>query len=84
MYVRAAGGTVHDPLADPLGFMTCVDRTVSYGFPRPGDPGNTMLIYQYMGTQRRAFAAVNDDTGDVATVYTSPPDDWSTCAGWAP
>lgn len=84
MYFRASVGSVHDPLVDPQGFMTCVDRTVSYGFPRRGEPGNTVLNYQYMGTSRIARVVINDATGDVATAYTDPPDDWSTCAGWSP
>ncbi|MEJ2862824.1 hypothetical protein [Actinomycetospora flava] len=84
MYLRAAGGSVHDPFVDVASFMRCADRTVSHGFPRPGDPGNTQLIYQYMGTARRAVVVVNDDTGDVVTIFTTPADDWTTCARWAP
>jgi hypothetical protein len=84
MYIRAAGGNVHDPLGDVNAFMQCVDRTVSHGFPRPGDPGNRNLIYQYMGTARRAVVVVNASTGDIVTIYTAPADDWATCAGWNP
>ncbi|MFC5137005.1 hypothetical protein ACFPK1_02075 [Actinomycetospora rhizophila] len=84
MYLRAAGGSVHDPFVDVPSFLACTDRTVSYGFPRPGDPGNTQLIYQYLGTSRRAVVIVNDSTGDVVSIYTTPADDWTTCARWSP
>jgi hypothetical protein len=49
MYLRAAGGSVHDPFVDVGAFMRCADRTVSYGAPHQGDPGNKNLIYQYLG-----------------------------------
>jgi hypothetical protein len=64
--------------------MTCVDRTVSYGFPRRGNgPGNTRLVYQYLGTARSASVIV-DEPGDIVTIYTDPADDWTTCARWTP
>ena len=54
---------------------------MSYGFPRPGDPGNTVLNYQYDGTRKRALVVVNDVTGDTVTVYTlGNPNDWTGCA----
>lgn len=84
MYIRAGLGNVHDPFVDVAGFMECVDRTVSYGFPRRGDPGNTRLTYQYMGTARTAEVVVNDATGDVVSMWTTPADDWTTCARWSP
>jgi hypothetical protein len=84
MYIRAGGGTVHDPFVDVDGFMRCVDRVVSHGFPRPGDPGNTRLIYQYLGVERQAVVVVNDATGDIASMWTTPADDWTTCARWSP
>ena len=52
-----------------------------YGFPRPGDAGNTVLNYQYDGTRKRALVVVNDVTGDIVTVYTpGNPNDWTGCA----
>lgn len=84
MYVRAAGGSVHDPFTNVDAFMRCADRTVSHGTPRQGDPGNENLIYQYMGTARRAYVVVNETTGDIVSIYTAPADDWATCAGWPP
>ena len=85
MYVRSGGGTVHDPFSDVVGFMKCLDRIISHGFPRPGDPGNTRVIYQYRGTAQQAVVVVNDASGDVVTAWTTPAaDDWTTCAGWAP
>lgn len=70
----------HDPYVNIPDFMTCTDKVVSYGFPRPGDPGNTRLIYQYNGTSNQASAVVNDATGDIATIYTSVSNDWTGCA----
>lgn len=74
--------TAHNPYADPEGFMYCVDRIVSTGFPRPAsDPGNTRWIKQYRGTSTTANVIVNDSTDDIVTVYTSPEkDDWGACA----
>jgi hypothetical protein len=62
--------------------MRCVDQVISYGFPRPSkNPGNISLIKRYNGTGSRAIVAVNQSTGDVATMYTEPrPDDWVGCA----
>ena len=77
-------GQAHDPSVDVADFMRCVDEVVSYGFPRPGgtkNPGNITLIKQYNGTSSRAIVAVNESTGDIATIYTEPrPDDWTGCA----
>jgi hypothetical protein len=75
-------GEAHDPYANVADFMRCVDEVVSYGFPRPSkDPGNLDLIKQYNGTSSRAIVAVNEATGDIATVYTEPRvDDWTGCA----
>jgi hypothetical protein len=75
----------HNPYADVEAFMHCVDRVVSYGFPRPAtDPDNTRLIIQFRGTRGEANVIVNDQTGDVVTVYTKPADDWAGCAYWRP
>lgn len=75
----------HDPFVDVNGFMHCADRVVSYGFPRPGNqPGNTRYITQYRGTQRTGNVVVNDATGDIATIYTVPNNDWGECAFWQP
>lgn len=74
----------HDPYVDINDFMRCADRVVSYGFPRPGDPGNTRYITQYHGTQRRGNVVVNDATGDIVTIYTEPNNDWTECAHWTP
>lgn len=77
-------GQAHDPSVDVADFMRCVDQVVSYGFPRPGgikNPGNITFIKQYNGTSNRAIVAVNESTGDIATICTEPrPDDWSGCA----
>jgi len=70
----------HDPYVNIPDFMACADKVVSYGFPRPGDPGNTRLIYQYNGTSNQASVVVNDATGDIATIYTSVGNDWTGCA----
>lgn len=70
----------HDPYVNIPDFMRCVDKVVSYGFPRPGDPGNTRLIYQYNGTSNQAYVIVNDVTGDIASIYTSVGNDWTGCA----
>lgn len=70
----------HDPYVNIPDFIKCTDKVVSYGFPRPGDPGNTQLIYQYNGTRNRATVVVNDTTGDIATIYTGVPNDWTGCA----
>lgn len=70
----------HDPYENVPDFMQCVDKVVSYGFPRKGDPGNTRLIYQYNGTTNRAEVVVNDATGDIVTIYTSVSNDWTGCA----
>jgi hypothetical protein len=70
----------HDPHENISDFMRCVDKTVSYGFPRKGEPGNTRLIYQYNGTNQRAEVVVNDATGDIVTIYTSVSNDWTGCA----
>ena len=72
--------TPHDPFVDVPNFMSCVDRVVSYGFPRPADDGKTRYIYQYNGTASTASVVVNDDNGDVITIYTSKPDDSAGCA----
>lgn len=53
---------------------------VSHGFPRPGDPGKTKLIYQYNGTRDEAIAVINDVTGDIVTIYTTTSNDWAGCA----
>lgn len=76
-------GDAHDPFVDVASFVRCVDRVVSYGFPRtlPKHPANVSLIKQYNGTSSRAIVAVNEATGDVVTIYTEPrPDDWAGCA----
>lgn len=72
---------VHNPFADVPAFMRCVDEVVSYGFPRKSKkPGNIVLIKQYNGTSSRALVALNEATGDIATIYTEPrPDDWVGC-----
>lgn len=72
--------TPHDPFVDVPNFMSCVDRVVSYGFSRPADAGKTRYIYQYNGTADTAIVVVNDDTGDVVTIYTRKPNDWAGCA----
>lgn len=74
----------HDPFVDVDGFMRCADRVVSYGFPRPGDPGNTRYILQYHGTNRTGNVIVNDATSDIASIYTAPNNDWHECAFWTP
>jgi hypothetical protein len=75
-------GAAHDPFVNVADFMRCADQVVSYGFPRPSkDPGNITLIKQYNGTSSRAIVAVNESTGDIATIYTEPgPDEWTACA----
>jgi hypothetical protein len=82
--MRADGsdGVPHDPFVNVADFLRCVDHVVSYGFPRPSkDPGNIDLIKQYRGTSSRAIVAVNESTGDIATIYTQPEiDDWTGCA----
>jgi hypothetical protein len=70
----------HDPYVNVLDFMKCVDKVVSYGFPRPGTGGNITLNYQYDGTKQLATVGVNPATGDVVTIYTRTPDDWTGCA----
>lgn len=70
----------HDPYVNIPDFMRCADKVVSYGFPRPGDAGNTRLIYQYNGTRNTANVIVNDATGDIASIYTSASNDWTGCA----
>lgn len=71
----------HDPYVDIVAFMRCTDKVVSGGFPRPGDPGNTVLNYQYNGTSKKALVVVNDATGDIVTIYTTNPgNDWVGCA----
>ena len=85
MYFTTTHGNVHDPYVDISAFMHCTDRVVSYGFPRPATPGNTVLIMQYHGTKRRAEVVVNDATGDIATIYTvNAENDWAECATWHP
>ncbi|SDC97391.1 hypothetical protein [Actinokineospora iranica] len=74
----------HDPNVHVNDFMRCADRVVSYGFPRPGDPGNTRYILQYRGTERRGNVVVNDANSDIATIYTEPNNDWTECAYWQP
>jgi hypothetical protein len=76
------GRSAHDPYADVAGFMRCADKVVSDGFPRPAtDSRYSDLHYQYVGTKQIAHAVVDDDTGDVATIYTEPvADDWANCA----
>ena len=70
----------HDPFVNPLDFMKCADKAVA-GFPRSGTgPGNTSYIYQYEGTAKRALVIVNDATGDIASIYTEPSNDWTACA----
>ena len=74
-------GGPHDPYVDTVAFMRCADKVVSYGFPRPGEPGNTVLHYQYQGTDKSALVVVNDATDDIVTIYTtSPGNDWVGCA----
>ena len=74
-------GEAHDPYVDIVAFMRCADKVVSYGFPRPGDPGKTVLHYQYNGTTKSALVVVNDATGDIVTMYTTNPgNDWVGCA----
>ena len=71
----------HDPYVDIVAFMRCTDKVVSYGFPRPGDPGNTVLHYQYSGTAKSALVVVDDTTGDIVTIYTmGSTNDWIGCA----
>ena len=71
----------HDPHVDVAAFMRCADKVVSYGFPRPGAPGNTVLHYQYNGTSKSALVVVNDVSGDIVTIYTpGNPNDWTGCA----
>jgi hypothetical protein len=74
------GRPAHDPFIDVGSFIICADEVVSHGFPRPGDAGYTVLNYQYNGTRSRAIAVVNDDTGDIATIYTTTSNDWIGCA----
>jgi len=82
--LRRSAGEAHDPAVNVADFMRCTDRVVSYGFPRPGgagNPGNIALVKQYNGTSSRAIVAVNEATGDIATIYTeSEVDDWTGCA----
>ena len=70
----------HDPYVNIPDFMKCVDKVVSYGFPRPGKRGNITLNYQYDGTKGLARVGVNPTTGDIVTIYTRKPDDWTGCA----
>lgn len=70
----------HDPYINIVDFMKCVDKVVSYGFPRPGKSGNITLNYQYDGTKELAVVGVNPATGDIVTIYTRKPDDWTGCA----
>ncbi|MEJ3652445.1 hypothetical protein WEH80_05525 [Actinomycetes bacterium KLBMP 9759] len=70
----------HDPYVNIPDFIRCVDELVSYGFPRPGDPGNTKLMKNYNGTSDQAIVVVNNVTGDIVTVYTTRGNDWSGCA----
>ncbi len=70
-----------DPFVDVAAFMRGTDKVVSYGFPRPGKgAGNTNLHYQYNGTRGHAYAIVNDDTGDIVSIYVNPDNDWIGCA----
>jgi hypothetical protein len=80
--VDGSDGVPHDPFVNVADFMRCVDHVVSFGFPRPSkDPGKIDLIRQYRGTSSRAIVAVNEFTGDIATIYTQPEiDDWTSCA----
>ena len=81
MYLDVGPGRPrHDPYADVRSFMICTDEVVSHGFPRPGDPGKTKLIYQYNGTRDEAIAVINDVTGDIVTIYTTTSNDWAGCA----
>jgi hypothetical protein len=76
-------GPPHDPRVNLPDFMRCVDEVVSYGFPRPNPvvAKNVALIKQYDGTDSEALVTINDLTGDIVTVYTSPrADDWTGCA----
>lgn len=72
---------VHDPYVDIPNFMRCADEVISYGFPRKSRaPGNIALIKQYNGTSSQAIVAINELTGDIATIYTEPAaDDWAGC-----
>jgi hypothetical protein len=83
MRYDGSDGPPHDPSVNLLDFMRCVDEVVSFGFPRknPLVPSNVALIKQYNGTGSTAIVAINDLTGDIATIYTLPrPDDWTGCA----
>ncbi|MFE7742005.1 hypothetical protein [Nocardia sp. NPDC057455] len=73
----------HDPFLNPQAFLDCVDRLVSYGFPRDGNkPGHKVNILQYRGTSSRAKLAYDTNRGnDILTVYTEPRDnEWFACA----
>ena len=76
-------GPPHDPYVNLPDFMRCVDEVVSYGFPRKNVavPANVALIKQYNGTSSQAIVAINNLTGDIATIHTQPRvDDWTGCA----
>ncbi len=61
---------------------SCAVRTRSSAtVPRTGKgAGNTNLHYQYNGTRGHAYAIVNDDTGDIVSIYVNPDNDWIGCA----
>jgi|tagenome__1003787_1003787.scaffolds.fasta_scaffold19858001_2 hypothetical protein len=83
MRYDGSDGPPHDPSVNLPDFMRCVDEVVSFGFPRknPLVPSNVALIKQYNGTSSTAIVAINDLTGDIATIYTLPrADDWTGCA----
>jgi hypothetical protein len=80
---RAAGP--HDPFVDVESFLRCVDKVVSYGFPRRvSGHERTHFITQYRGTKGSGHVVVQDSTGDIATIYTDPNNDWAGCAYWHP
>ncbi|MGW4328963.1 hypothetical protein ACWEKR_24075 [Nocardia sp. NPDC004573] len=73
----------HDPFVNPKAFLDCMDRLVSFGFPRDGNkPGHKQHILQYNGTSSRAKLAYDTNRGnDILTVCTEPRDnEWFACA----
>lgn len=92
--VAAADVARADPLPgfdfDPPQLTARMDSCLAYqlnrddilmGLVNAKNPRNIDLIKQYDGTRSRAIVAVNESTGDIATIYTEPrPDDWSGCA----
>jgi len=74
------GQHAHDPYVNIPDFMRCIDKVVSYGSSRPVNDGTITLNHQHNGTKELATVAVNPATGDIVTISTRTPDDWTGCA----